>query len=88
MLAAFSWISRSFILQPLFPSNRRHYNCNDIRGIAYLYLPNAKKKGEAVNTMERYLEICPGESSLLFGGGMALAKAFEVSGLADMVGRI
>ena len=83
ILAAFSWISRSFILQPLFPA------LDDtiiaiIFGVLLFILPS-KKKGEAIISLEDTYNL-PWGIIILFGGGMALAKAFEVSGLAIWLG--
>ena len=83
ILAAFSWISRSFILKPLFPA------LDDtiiaiFFGVLLFILPS-KKKGEAIISWKDTFNL-PWGIIILFGGGMALAKAFEVSGLAIWLG--
>ena len=79
LLAAFSWISRSFILQPFFPALDDTIIAMTF-GLLLFILPNATKK-EALIRWEDTLKL-PWGIILLFGGGMALAKAFDVSGLA------
>ena len=83
ILAAFSWISRSFILKPLFPT------LDDtiiaiFFGLLLFVLPT-KRKGEAIISWKVTLNL-PWGIIILFGGGMALAKAFEISGLAIWLG--
>ena len=83
LLAAFSWISRSFILQPFFPAIDDTIIAMTF-GLLLFILPNANKK-EALIRWDDTLRL-PWGIILLFGGGMALAKAFDVSGLAEWLG--
>ena len=83
LLAAFSWISRSFILQPFFPAIDDTIIAMTF-GLLLFILPNANKK-EALIRWDDTLKL-PWGIILLFGGGMALAKAFDVSGLAEWLG--
>ncbi|MDT0677212.1 SLC13 family permease [Autumnicola musiva] len=81
---AFAWITRSFLLTPLIP------NIDDTiiaigAGILLFALPSGKK-GERILNWEDAVKI-PWGIIILFGGGMALAKAFEVSGLAIWIGQ-
>lgn len=82
-LTAFCWITRSFLLQKLFPA------LDDtiiavVFAVLLFIIPSKNKKepllkwNEAVNM--------PWGIILLFGGGLALAKGFEVSGLASWLG--
>ena len=80
---ALCWITRSFLLTPLLPF------IDDtiiaiIAGIILFVLP-AGKKGTRLLTWEDTIKI-PWGIILLFGGGMALAKAFGDTGLAVWIG--
>jgi sodium-dependent dicarboxylate transporter 2/3/5 len=80
---AFCWITRSFLLQPIFPF------IDDtiiaiIAGIVLFVLPG-NKKGKQLLHWEEAVKI-PWGIILLFGGGMALAKAFGDTGLAIWIG--
>ncbi len=84
-LAAICWITRSFLLQPLFPM------IDDtiiaiLFGLLLFVLP-ASKKSTALIDWKDTLHL-PWGIILLFGGGMALAKAFETSGLAIWLGEL
>ena len=80
---AFCWITRSFLLQKLLP------NLDDtIIAIVFavlLFLIPSRKKGEQLLNWEEAVKM-PWGIILLFGGGMALAKGFDVSGLAVWIG--
>ncbi|MGB1113704.1 MAG: SLC13 family permease [Flavobacteriaceae bacterium] len=85
ILAALCWISRSFILQPLFPS------IDDtiiaiLFGITLFIIPSKNNKEPLLNWKDT-LNL-PWGIILLFGGGMALAKAFDESGLALWLGNL
>ncbi|ASV30515.1 SLC13 family permease [Maribacter cobaltidurans] len=80
---AFCWITRSFLLQKLLPGLD-----DTIIAIFFavlLFLIPAKKKGEQLINWEEAVKM-PWGIILLFGGGMALAKGFEESGLAVWIG--
>ncbi|MFQ3341292.1 MAG: sodium-dependent dicarboxylate transporter 2/3/5 [Flavobacteriaceae bacterium] len=85
VLAAFSWISRSFILQPFFPALDDTIIAITF-GLLLFILPSGKKK-ELLISWKDTLKL-PWGILLLFGGGMALAKAFDVSGLAVWLGEL
>jgi len=80
---AFCWISRSFLLQKLLPALD-----DTIIAVFFaivLFLIPAKNKREQLINWEEAVKM-PWGIILLFGGGMALAKGFEVSGLAVWIG--
>lgn len=80
---AFCWISRSFLLQRLLPALD-----DTIIAVFFaivLFLIPAKNKKEQLINWEEAVKM-PWGIILLFGGGMALAKGFEVSGLAVWIG--
>ena len=82
-LTAFCWISRSFLLQPFFPF------LDDtiiaiIAAICLFIIPSGIN-GDRLMNWEEAVQI-PWGIILLFGGGMALAKAFGDSGLAVWIG--
>jgi sodium-dependent dicarboxylate transporter 2/3/5 len=85
ILAALCWISRSFILQPLFPG------IDDtiiaiLFGITLFIIPSKNNKEPLLNWKDT-LNL-PWGIILLFGGGMALAKSFDESGLALWLGNL
>ncbi|MDC6404536.1 MULTISPECIES: SLC13 family permease [Maribacter] len=80
---AFCWITRSFLLQKLFPGLD-----DTIIAIFFailLFLIPAKKKGQQLLNWDEAVTM-PWGIILLFGGGMALAKGFDESGLAVWIG--
>ncbi|MFV1448791.1 DASS family sodium-coupled anion symporter [Maribacter sp. HS] len=82
-LTAFCWITRSVLLQKLLPGLD-----DTIIAIFFaivLFLLPSKKKGEQLINWEEAVKM-PWGIILLFGGGMALAKGFESSGLAEWIG--
>lgn len=82
-LTAFCWISRSYLLQPFFPALD-----DTIIAMFFgiiLFVINAGQKGEKLLQWEEAVQM-PWGIILLFGGGMALAKGFELSGLALWIG--
>ncbi|TRO63327.1 SLC13 family permease [Christiangramia sabulilitoris] len=83
ILTALSWISRSYILEPIFPG------IDDtiiaiVAAIILFMINTGKEKGRLINWQEAVK--IPWGIILLFGGGMALASGFEVSGLAQWLG--
>lgn len=80
---AFCWITRSFLLQQLLPGLD-----DTIIAIFFailLFLIPSKNKGEQLLNWEEAVQM-PWGIILLFGGGMALAKGFDESGLAVWIG--
>lgn len=84
-LAAICWISRSFLLQSIFPKID-----DTIIAILFgllLFVIPSKKKGNPLLNWKDTINL-PWGIILLFGGGMALAKAFDESGLAVWLGQL
>ncbi|MDN3595968.1 SLC13 family permease [Zunongwangia endophytica] len=83
VITAICWITRSFILEKLLPG------IDDtiiaiIAGITIFTL-NSGKEGKPIINWEEAVKI-PWGIILLFGGGMALASGFQVTGLAEWFG--
>ncbi|MBR9847215.1 MAG: DASS family sodium-coupled anion symporter [Algicola sp.] len=82
-VTAFCWITRSFLLQEIFPALD-----DTIIAVFFailLFLIPSKNKNERLINWEEAVRL-PWGIILLFGGGMALAKGFETSGLAAWIG--
>lgn len=82
-ITAFCWITRSFLLQGIFPALD-----DTIIAVFFailLFLIPSKNKKERLINWEEAVKL-PWGIILLFGGGMALAKGFETSGLAAWIG--
>ena len=82
-VTAFCWITRSFLLQGIFPALD-----DTIIAVFFailLFLIPSKDKKERLINWEEAVKL-PWGIILLFGGGMALAKGFETSGLAAWIG--
>lgn len=84
-LAGFCWISRSYLLQNILPA------LDDtiiaiFFGLLLFVLPSKKEKNSLLNWKDTIQ--LPWGIIILFGGGMALAKAFETSGLAIWLGEL
>jgi sodium-dependent dicarboxylate transporter 2/3/5 len=82
-LTAFSWITRSFFLQNLIP------NIDDTiiamaAGISLFLIPTKNKTRSIIQWKEAVK--MPWGIIMLFGGGMALAQAFQSTGLALWIG--
>jgi sodium-dependent dicarboxylate transporter 2/3/5 len=82
-LTAFCWITRSFILQKINP------NIDDTiiamtAGISLFIIPSSNSKKAIINWKEAVK--MPWGIIMLFGGGMALAQAFQTTGLALWIG--
>lgn len=83
VLTAFCWITRSFLLQHFIPA------IDDTiiaiaSAVVLFALPTGKGKGSILR-WEEAVQI-PWGIILLFGGGMAIAKGFEDTGLASYIG--
>lgn len=82
-LTAFCWITRSFILQKVNP------NIDDTiiamtAGISLFIIPSSHSNKSIINWKEAVK--MPWGIIMLFGGGMALAQAFQSTGLALWIG--
>ena len=82
-LTAFCWITRSFLLQKILPALDDTIIAVVFAMILFL-IPSKNKKEKLINWQEAVK--LPWGIILLFGGGMALAKGFETSGLALWLG--
>ena len=83
VLTALAWITRSFLLQPIIP-----FLDDTIIAIAagvVLFLLPSGKEGGRILVWEDAGKV-PWGIIILFGGGMALAKAFGETGLAVWIG--
>jgi sodium-dependent dicarboxylate transporter 2/3/5 len=81
---AVAWICRSFVLEKLIPGLDDTIIAM-IGGIILFLIPNGEKKKGGILVWEDASKL-PWGIILLFGGGMALAEAFESSGLATWIG--
>jgi len=83
VLTAFCWITRSFLLQKFIP------NIDDtiiaIASAIVLFIIPANRSGEPLIKWNEAVRI-PWGIILLFGGGMAIAKGFQDTGLATYLG--
>jgi len=82
-LTAFCWITRSFLLKGFLPALDDTIIAIFFAIILFL-IPSKNKKEQLINWEEAVK--LPWGIILLFGGGMALAKGFETSGLAEWIG--
>jgi len=83
-MTAVAWIIRSFVLERLLPG------IDDTiiamaGGIVLFLLPSGHKDGHGILRWEDAVRL-PWGIVLLFGGGLALAEAFETTGLAEWIG--
>ena len=85
ILAALCWMSRSFILQPLF-SGIDDTVIAILFGITLFIIPTTNRKKPLLSWEDT--QNLPWGIILLFGGGMAMAKAFDESGLALWLGEL
>lgn len=83
VLTAFCWITRSFLLQKIIP------NIDDtiiaIGSAILLFIIPANRSGKPLIQWAEAVQI-PWGIILLFGGGMAIAKGFQETGLAGYLG--
>ena len=84
-LAGLCWISRTFFLQKILPSLDDTIIAISL-GLLLFILPS-KQKATALLSWKDTINL-PWGIIILFGGGMALAKAFEISGLALWLGEL
>lgn len=83
VLTALAWISRSYLLKPIFPAIDDTIIAM-ISAIVLFLLPTKDQKRRLINWEEAVK--LPWGILLLFGGGMALAAGFKDSGLAEWIG--
>ena len=82
-LTALAWVTKSFLLGKIFPT------INDtiiaLMGAMLLFLiPSTSRRGALINWKEAVK--LPWGVLLLYGGGLAIAAAFQTSGLATWIG--
>jgi len=85
LLAAFSWISRSFILEKINPG------IDDtmvalVAGVLLFLLPSKKSDNGMLLNWNDAAKV-PWGVLLLFGGGLAIAKGFTDTGLSEWIGK-
>ena len=80
---AFAWVTRSFLLQPIFPAIDDTLIA--ITAALLLFILPSTKKGKPLMNWETAVKL-PWGVLLLFGGGLALAAGFKESGLAVWIG--
>lgn len=83
ILTAFSWISRSFLLEKFIPGIDDTVIA--MSSALLLFLLPSKEKGNNLMNWKDVVKL-PWDILILFGGGMALALGFESSGLALWIG--
>lgn len=84
LLVALAWITRSFFLEKLIPGIDDTIIAM-LGGIALFLFSSGNRDGKNLLNWEDAVKL-PWGIILLFGGGLALAKAFEISGLAVWIG--
>ena len=83
ILTAISWISRSYILEKIFPAIDDTIIA--ISAAVILFTIKSGEENTPILTWKEAVKI-PWGIIILFGGGMALASGFEVTGLARWLG--
>ncbi|WP_057938604.1 SLC13 family permease [Algoriphagus resistens] len=81
LLTAFGWICRSYLQQWLPMLDDAHIA---LFGAIILFLIPSKSEKRALLTWDEAVKL-PWGIILLFGGGIALARGFEVSGMSDWI---
>lgn len=84
IIVAIAWIIRSFVLQKFIPSIDDTIIAM-IGGLTLFLLPSSAQQEKRILNWEDAIKL-PWGIILLFGGGLALAQAFEKSGLALWIG--
>src|SRR5687768_10340655 len=84
LCVAIAWITRSFFLEKIIPGIDDTIIAM-LGGVTLFLFSSGKKDGNNLLNWEDAMKL-PWGIILLFGGGLALAKAFEVSGLALWIG--
>ena len=83
--AGFCWITRSFFLQSILPVIDDTIIAISF-GLILFVIPSKAKTNTLLNWKDTIQ--LPWGVIILFGGGMAIAKAFEISGLAIWLGEL
>ena len=83
-LAAFSWITRSFLLSNFIEGISDGIIAMTFAIILFM-IPSVNKKGDRLLDWETAVQL-PWGILLLFGGGLAIASGFVESGLSEWIG--
>jgi sodium-dependent dicarboxylate transporter 2/3/5 len=84
ILTVCAWVFRSYLNQFNFLSNLTDSGIAITSAFLFFLLPSSNKKNDLLQW--RHMKQLPWGLLLLFGGGLALAKAIMVSGLGDWLG--
>lgn len=85
ILAAFAWITRTFLLETFVNGNINDAIIAMTAGIILFIIPAKNKKGDHLLDWESAVKL-PWGILLLFGGGLAIAAGFIDSGLSEWIG--
>lgn len=84
VLTGLAWMLQSYILKPLFPAIDDTIIA--MTAAVVLFILPSGEKGKRLLYWEDTLRL-PWGAILLFGGGIALARGFDISGLAEWIGQ-
>lgn len=84
-LAAFSWVTRSFLLQPYVNENIGDAMIALTASFILFVIPSRSTKGDRLLDWDTAVKL-PWGILLLFGGGLAIATGFTESGLSEWIG--
>lgn len=84
-LAAFSWVTRSFLLQPYVNENIGDAMIALTASFILFVIPSRTTKGDRLLDWDTAVKL-PWGILLLFGGGLAIATGFTESGLSEWIG--
>ncbi|PBB05102.1 SLC13 family permease [Salimicrobium humidisoli] len=85
VLAAFSWITRSFLLQEFVNENINDAVIALTASVILFIIPAKNEKGGRILDWDTAVKL-PWGILLLFGGGLAIAGGFSASGLSEWLG--
>ncbi|WP_102336261.1 SLC13 family permease [Salimicrobium jeotgali] len=85
VLAAFSWITRSFLLQEFVNENVNDAVIALTASVILFIIPAKNEKGGRILDWDTAVKL-PWGILLLFGGGLAIAGGFSASGLSEWLG--
>ncbi|SDY13349.1 MULTISPECIES: SLC13 family permease [Salimicrobium] len=85
ILAAFSWITRSFLLQEFVNENINDAVIALTASVILFLIPAKNEKGGRILDWDTAVKL-PWGILLLFGGGLAIAGGFSASGLSEWLG--
>ncbi|MFC4557569.1 SLC13 family permease [Virgibacillus kekensis] len=85
IVAALSWITRSFLLQEYINENINDAIIAMSAALVLFIIPARSKKGDSLLDWDTAVKL-PWGILLLFGGGLAIAAGFQGSGLSEWIG--